>query len=582
MTRWLWIAAVFLVGLGAWFGVARAQTADVDRYRDYRRALVSGNWSYGFELRGTLTPEGQKVTDYAFGPGRGEIAFLGPHEGVSALWLAGVAALDDAHRRNERRKVEIGQIDVRTLSEAERTQWEAEYQKLFLPYDESPAAPRLLWEAPPEAQLLGPILWSANGSTLLVRARRGESTDLVTVDYATGHATWLTEGQRVEQAAWPPAGAGLAYVTQEGEARHVWTLESVSARPRSIGTGGWNLRWSATGKELRWLAPLTETAWAAMELARRSLGEGGWEGAKATQIGTRPARPQGTTWSPDGRWCAALVGDAEKKLLLWSANSTRGGEVPLPGLKLARVLSWSPDGNLLLVLDAGGALYAVSTDPPAPTAFVTVTAETGFGNEVPPSRARARALPQLPMQPDAGPPAWSADGKWLVYTVDEQLRQVRAFPSSRPEPAPTGRLFALQVAATHVEIHPKLTSELQRALGLQRIKNVGMALQMYLTDYDRMPWTNDQLAVTNILDEYVIAREVFMKPGDNTRPAVTWLFEGGVPPTALGEDWSQIPIAIVDYSPDFHVIAYADGHAVLEEGPAVIPGGPTVRMKVGQ
>jgi hypothetical protein len=67
-----------------------------------------------------------------------------------------------------------------------------------------------------------------------------------------------------------------------------------------------------------------------------------------------------------------------------------------------------------------------------------------------------------------------------------------------------------------------------------------------------------------ILDPYVRNRSVFMRPGTEDEMVVQYLVPPGVRLVDV-EDPVGMPIAVVDYHPDFYVVAYGDGHAEIFE-----------------
>ncbi len=540
MKRWLWLpVGLACVGVVAWLGVARGQD---EAYRRYSAAkyegLVSGEWLYSFHTQGMLTPEGRSFTDYAFGPGRLELACCGPKGEASALWVVSGQALLDEHQRIQKLR---DQGDWRRLTPEER-------EVLFRSWQESPAAPRLLWTAPPGVTLRGPIRWIPNGDTVLVRAYQGEVRDLVAVDYVTGEATWLTHDAQVEDAAWSPSGKMLAYVTRDQDARALWLRSFPAGEPRKQGEGGYDLRWSPEGGMLRWQAPVSETKWSARE----------WDAATdaVSEGGERPARPEGTIWSPDGKRCAWLRAG---EVVIASRARESGEEVPLPGLSPKRLLGWSPDSSLLAVLGAGDYLYLVNAIPPGQGICVaTEDSDPDTASLAYYSRERAILARETPLALEAGDPTWSSDGRWLVYA---SLATPQELISSHPpvEKATPGRLLMLNVTRRRVAWHEKLPPKIERSVVTRNAKNCAIALNMYLTDWDRFPTSNGQAEMLAAIEDYVRNNGVFMRPGSKDEVVVRWVFD---PTKSLGdiEDAAREEAVIIDYHPDFYVVGYVDGH----------------------
>jgi len=537
MKRWLWLPiALTCAGVTAVLGMASGGHGE----------LVSGEWYRRFQRLGTLTPEPQTVTDCAFGPGRLEVAFLGPKSEASALWIASGQALLE-----ERERI-AGQWKQIQLQRA-LTKEEEEF--FFRPWTVTPAAPRLLWKAPADAVLRGPIHWAPTGDALLVYACQGETRDLVAVDYVSGEATWLTHGVRVEEAAWVSSGKLLAYVGREGDTRRVWLRRFPEGEPKTVGEGGYDLRWSPDSGELRWLAPVSPTQWAEMvwNVAASAVSKGG----------PKPARPEGTIWSPDGRSCAALVSRGEgegKQIAIWRASAETGDAVPLPDLSVKRLLSWSPDSLFLLVQAENDGLYVINANPPTTGGVVTTGGESGDEplRPVAVTHERVEGLGTL-LDPEAGPPAWSSDGLFLAFACADPS----AFTLKRHNPVgppPRGRLVMLRVWREHVTVHEKLTPKIERAIVTSNAKNVAIALNMYLADWDGFPTSNDQEAMLSTIEDYVRYDDVFMRPGSQDEVVVRWLFDPAMPIHDIA-DPAQLEIAIIDYHPDFYVVAYVDGHA---------------------
>jgi Tol biopolymer transport system component len=541
---WLLVALVALMALLLKIGAALGQGEE----RFYTRgvAMVSGGWVYGSRPLGVLTPKGLQVTGYAFGPGRAEVAFCGRSGDRWALWKADVSGIGEARQARQQRIAELYDLDWMTLGRARVKEVSAEVHALeSVPYDRSRTPPRRLWAAPEGVALRGPIWWAPDGTTVLLRAVRDGAADLVAVDDVTGRATWLTQGRTVVDVGWSATSRRLAYVTEERGVRTVWVRDAGASR--ALGPGGYDLRWSPDSNSLRWLAPSPDEAWVEME----------WEAATGSvqQVGTKPARPEGARWSPDGRWCAAVT---QGKLLLWPAASSRGETVPFADIVPQRVLGWSPDSNLLLLLGDSDHVLVVAVSPPASGTYIVDRTDV-----------QARVLELAPVRvawssgftlsPDADDPSWSSNGGLLAYAARSE-----AEPEGGPEVPLEGELFVVQFDRQYVEVVPELTPEVERIVVLQNVKHVALAMQMYLTDYDVSPPVDEQQRVMGILEEYVGNRNVFMRPGKPEEMVVQWKFHPGQPTSTIDDPTTEIA-AIIDYSPEFYAVGYMDGHARLFE-----------------
>ncbi len=525
MGRWWWL--VIAAALGMAVGPARwamaGEAEEIFRY-GIGEQLVSGGWAYGFWLPyGETLPvtESSPVTGFAFGPGRSEIAYCAPagDEG-RGLWVASVSfdGLED---------------------------WDGR------PPPPSAAAvpPRLLWTAPEGGTLKGPVWWAPDGSKIAVQVEKGEESELVAVGYAKGEAVQLCRGVKVADLVWGPRGSRVAYVTEGEAGREVWLQTMPPGEPRRLGDGGYNVRWSLGGGSLRWLRPRSEQVWVEMS----------WEAAtgEMAEANPQPARAAGAMWSPDGQLCAVLEGpeDAgERTLMIYRGASTAGERIALPHVLPKRVLGWSPDSNLVLLLGDADFLLAVAVRPISDGVRELVEAAATYTTE------RA-ALCGEPMDPEAGPPSWSSGGDVLAYVIASEFDERLGWPA-REEP-PHGCLSVSRVGREYLA--PVGEERVEAEQVLSNVKNVALALQMYLADNsDMFPPTADSDEVWGILDEYVRTRSIFMRPGTEDEMVVQYVVPAGI---WLGEieDPASTPVVVVDYLPNFYIVGYADGHAAVHE-----------------
>lgn len=352
-------------------------------------------------LRPAFLSEQSPITGFAFGPGRLEIAYCAPaaEAGHWGLWIVS--------------------------AQAARTEDQQDLPLYRIPL----APPRLVWTASDGTTLRGPIWWAPNGTQIALQAFDGEHRALVSVDYATGEVVQLTEGETTA-VAWSPDGKRLAYVKGSDDIGTVWLQSFPPAEERALGPGGLDLRWSTDGNSLRWITPQPGETWV----------QQAWElGAEAPrQIGHLPARPAGTVWSPDGRLCAAVVGEpGAKQLVIYSARATTGETVVLEGVRPEQVLSWTPDSHIVTVLADRNLPVAVAATPesalPPPILQVMALVQTSYED------IRA-AMVGPPLVPEAGPPSWSANGEMVAYVYHGGEGQVSEFarwyaPGSEPSRA---------------------------------------------------------------------------------------------------------------------------------------------------
>jgi hypothetical protein len=523
MRRWWWLVIGVALGMGV--ALVRPATAGEEpgifRY-GVGGKLVSGEWAFGFfagEVPPALVAETGPVTGFAFGPGRSEIAYCAPAGGECwGMWVASVSleGLEDWDG------------------------WPA------LPPGTA-APPRVLWTAPEGVILKGPVWWAPDGSTIALQAERAAEPDVLAVDYGTGEVVRLCRGVKVAELAWDPRGRRIAYVTEDEGGRAVWLQTMPAGEARRLGEGGFNLRWSLDGGSLRWLRPTSERVWVAMT----------WdaETREVSEANPQPARTPGSMQSPDGQVYASLEswgeGD-EKQLVLYPTTSTAGDRVLLPNVLPRQLLGWSPDSRVVLLLGDMNFPVAVAARPISDGVQVLVEASGRYGSD------RA-ALCGLPMDAEAGPPSWSSGGDMLAYVIAKRFDERMGWPAD--ESFATGGLVVSQVGREHIE--PVGEERVEAEQVLTNMKNVALALQMYLSDNnDAFPPSGESEEVWRILDEYVENRRVFMRPGTEDEMVVQYLVPPGVRMVDI-EDTASTPVAVVDYLPGFYVVGYADGHAAV-------------------
>jgi len=525
MNRSFWLAMILLTVFVQSAVIAADDDGDSAAlfHRYGAGKLAIGDWLVDVNGRQWVAADGI-VTGMAFGPGRAELAYC-TVEGTagSALWLVSVPDFDEAASWN------AGPIERST---------------------------RLLWRAPEGGTLSGPLWWAPNGASIALLARAGDTTSLVSVDYLSGAATTLAHDVTVVEAAWAPNAAWIAYVAESEGARKVWVQTIPPGEPRQIGEGGFNLRWSLDGK-LYWLDPESAASWV----------EQIWDPVsdEVQTLGPQPARPPDAQWSPDGLLCATLepIGATGKKqLLIYPSASQTGEAIFLPDAYPQRLLGWSPDSSLVVLLVAGDQLLAAGARPPGPKLARTLIAEgvgTNIEDEIN-TRATRVGLPVI--DPGAGMPAWSSAGDMLAYVCAGEEAYRRLF--RRRWNVPYGRLIVQTIRRRYVEPGPFTDdAEVQEVLG--NMRNVALVLQMYLADNnDIFPPVGDTEGLLPIFDQYVRTRGLYMRPGTEDDIVVHFVSPPGLRLADCG-DVTSMPVAIADYASDFLVIAFGDGHAEFFE-----------------
>jgi len=547
--------AIAIVLLAAAVGAAPGRADEVQPVLERYPRLLDGQTEVQFlrdRPRPAILSEQPPITGFAFGPGRLEVAYCAP-TAEAGRWGLWVVNAQTAKTENEQ----------------------------DLPLYRTPLAPpRLVWTAPEDATLRGPIWWAPNGAQLAVRAFTGEHCTLLSVDYVRGETAKLGEGE-ITAAAWSPDGKRIAYVKESREGSAVWLQSFPPAEQRRLGAGRLDLRWSTDGNALYWIAPQAGETWVQQT----------WEiGAEAPQqVGHVPARPEGTVWSPDGRLCAAVVGEAgAKHLVIYSARTTTGETVVLDGAHPQRVLSWTPDSHIVAVLADRNLPVAVAVTPesalPASVTRVLKHEKLSYGT------VRA-AMAGPPLAPEAGPPSWSANGEMVAYVYSRGEGELSEFarwyvaggePSHAERvtkqlgehlPQASAALIAVGLArqvvswetmeeAAQSEEHPGGgAAERVRIKVLSNVKNIVIALNMYLVDYQTFPDIQSVDDLRQALGRYLKDQSVFMLP-DTDQPVVEYLLPPGVRPEDI-EDFAMTPMVVVRVLPDWDIVGFADGHAKM-------------------
>lgn len=132
------------------------------------------------------------------------------------------------------------------------------------------------------------------------------------------------------------------------------------------------------------------------------------DNARAPRVVSAAASGWGR-WSPDGQEVLHTAHDKDRSdLRLWVAKSdgSQARVLNIEGVSIAYEASWSPDGAEIAFAAPSG-----SWDPDDPATMdedIWVTRADG---------ARARKVVSSPGN-DHWPPAWSPDGRYLLYTAD--------------------------------------------------------------------------------------------------------------------------------------------------------------------
>lgn len=286
-------------------------------------------------------------------------------------------------------------------------------------------------------------------------------------------------------------------------------------------------------------------------------------------------------WSPDGRLCAALEGE-ERRLVVCPAGDPEGETVEIPGAHVQRLLGWSPDSRLVVVLADRDLPIAVSVTPQAaiPRYVLTLLEQETGGTKYP--RVRA-AVAGPPMDIASGPPSWASDGGQLAYVYERSSTKGTEFvswigsgrtmmasgeddPSREAERLPQAERPLIAVSVRQEQLPPPPPPEQEHpgydALTIKLLTNVkyiSMALQMFMTDHDTLPEAATIDDLRKVLDPYLSNPNVFLRP-DSDEVVVQYLLPSGL---KVGEiqDPATLPVVLIDYTPQWNIVGFADGHA---------------------
>jgi hypothetical protein len=392
---------------------------------------------------------------------------------------------------------------------------------------------------------------------IAVRACEGDRRDLLAVGYADGEATFVTRGAVVADVAWAPSGKQLAYVAEQEGKRQIWLQRFPPAEPRLLGKDGLNPRWARDESALRWLERTSESAWTEWEWSARD--------GRIVNCGTRPPRHESARWSPDGKWCAALERDGARgvnTVIIYPSSSPKGDVVPLPGLPLTALLGWSSDSNLLLVQDDHGYPWAISVAPPKSEEELLIY--KGGARRI--SDFSPAQVLLWPLQGEAGPPSWSSGGEQLAYVVAKGLPE-HLWGLTGVETC-EDQLALVSSERLYLRPDPEDRTAIEKACVMSNVKDIAMALSMYLGQSDELPSITSQEDLRRLLSPYLASQDVFLMPYRQDDVPLQWLLRPGDTLSSLRErnqDLFGVPAfaADLDYWPGYCVVGSLSGSSKL-------------------
>ncbi len=531
------VAAVLL--LSAAFAAEKLRVSDI-------KGLVSGELIVQpADLNPIPIGQGGYPTGFAFAPGRAELAYTTVEEkgggSFSALRIVRAERLWPVPReveksftdRQGRKHNYRGQVMV-PLPFAER-------ERQLLRFGVKKAGERFVGPL-----LEGPILWSPDATKLAVFAVIPNDLDSYTtrdlwiIDYATGKKQALSQGMWVGEAVWSPDSKWLAFVVAPGDKKPtpqksfptegLWLTETRLNTHKRIASGGFDLEWPAPGR-----------------LVFRQSGESPkgleyqLESGKSRTVSVAAGPESPWEISPDKRYLAVSQEEVAGKRLEIKERSTGAVKVTLPGEFLG---GWNPDSELLAFIDHQGILS------------LTSAAGVHQGHIV---RTAVQNISLLPLHPPVdwsarqtpgGLPSDAQEISWIAFAAQDGLR-VLCLSHRQPH--------GHEAAALGL-----LTPEKERETVINNMKQVGLSLIQYSTDWDNRFPANDA-RIYDTISPYLRNREIFDRPGYPNQPVVRYLGSAGpISRVESPNDPGAVPVAVVDYWTDGGVVAYADGHVKWE------------------
>lgn len=503
----------------------------------------------GGRLPTALLSDRTPITGFAFGPGRLEVAYCGVtgEAGRCGLWVVGAGPSD----------VERERIKTEGLMQAPFSSDKRQYRTPSSP-------PRLLWTAPEGVTLRGPIWWSPNGTQLAARAFAGEKCELVSVDYVSGEMVKLAEGD-IAAVAWSPDSRSVAFV----KTGKVWLQTFPPGEAQALGEGGLDLRWSVDGKTLQWIAPQAGETW-----LKKTWESGASEPETAGRV---PARPESTVWSPDGRFCAVITEAGE--LTVSPSGSAVGETIAVEGVRPQRMLGWTPDSRMVVVLAEGKVPVAVAAQPES---ALREDLRVLLARQGPAYRNIRASVIGPPMNPEAGPPSWSANLEMLAYVYDlskagaygfihwqwpkmpdSELKGLLEQTQAGPAPKAAQGLIAVSVIRQAIPRNlVEKTKEMARVADVRAgVQQIAYALESYANDFGVFPEALTGEELREALRGYLENDAAFRLP-ESEEVVVQYL----VPPgTTLGDvrDPGRTPTVVVEALPDWDIVGFADGHVMV-------------------
>jgi hypothetical protein len=274
-------------------------------------------------------------------------------------------------------------------------------------------------------------------------------------------------------------------------------------------------------------------------------------------------------FAPNGQFSVSVEG-GPKKVVIYPAAGP-GETVELQGVHPERVLGWSPDSRLVLILADRNLPVAVSAQRPSDVRDDIMQALTQ--EKIPYAELRGSvAGPPIDLQ--AGPPSWSSGGDMLAYVcrVERPADFLRWRDPEQPGeawqheslslPKGSSALLAIRVFRHHIgsELVQHSQDVALKAQLLVNVKNLAMALMVFAQDHDgRFPDAAGLDDLRAALRPHIKNDDVYHRIGSQE-----WAVRYLLPPrTSVSDlaDPAATPTVAVEYMEVYDLIGFADGHA---------------------
>jgi hypothetical protein len=504
--------------------------------------LIVGGVSWKFDqFAEVVVFDAAKVTGMAFKPGSRRLAFCRGDEAES--WLYTVEIPRDFFSRRPGKDWPNQAPDIP---------------------DSKP-----IWTAPKGSVLRKPI-WSPDGGSILVTECRDDRRDLVLIDLVECREVWRTHDSCVVDAFWHPNARQFVFVSDDDASRQIWLQTNPPSEIKKLGDGGIAPRWELPAT-CSWLEAVSAQEWTEhcltdlVSVVNRAI----------------PAKPVGSIWSPDGIWGAALVEDGAG-VSLFRRDGQASDTVKLPD-RAQRILGWTPDNSLLILVEEKGEMLAVAREPVAPEVRKLVASEVSAGiHDLYAIDGRTSSF-GWPMQEEAGL-AWTltspqaATGQlWtltlpgqeslVAYVVRPSATQAREKRLGIWTPREEPRLVVSRIEREYLGSNPEDQRKLVERQTLHyNMAVISIAMRDYLEMHDQtFPEKVDNDSMRSALGWMMpegLADKVFYRPG-TSEWTIRWLVAGGYKVT---DQTKEVVSAVIDYPGSYHIVLLTDSGVLNRDG----------------